>query len=711
MLHKHSEILADRFSVNKKNVFNVLSLIEEGATIPFIARYRKEMSGNMDEMILNDLNDDYEELKELEKRKEFILKSIEEQGKLTPELKHQIENSYDPIFIEDIYLPFKRSNKTKAAVAREKGLEPLAKYIFDQYHSNIEQYAKSFLSENVLSVEDAINGALDIIAEWISENPEVRNIVRYEFENYSVLHARVIKTKTEEAQKYKDYFDYEEKLIKIPSHRLLAVYRAENEKFIRINLKVNEEIILNRLEKLLIKRNSPVFELLKNAINDGFKRLIAPSIENEARTKFKQLADIEAIEVFEKNLKQLLLAAPVGQKRTLAIDPGFRSGCKIVCLSEIGDLLDEKVIFPHPPANNPFDAQYIVSNLIEKYSIDVIAVGNGTAGRETMQWLKSSNIGKKISIYYVNEDGASIYSASKTARDEFPDKDVTVRGAVSIGRRLMDPLAELVKINPRSIGVGQYQYDVDQKLLKEKLDRTVVSSVNAVGVNLNTASEHLLSYISGFGPGIAKNIIKYRSEIGRFNDKKELAKVPRLGDKAFQQSAGFLRIKGGDNYLDDTGIHPESHQIAIKMLKDHNIDFEDIKSNPDKLKTIKLENYISEKAGLPTLNDIIKELEKPGLDPRGEQKEIDFDESITTIEDLKEGMILKGIISNITNFGAFVNIGIKEKGLIHISEMADKFVRDPNSVVTLNQEVTVKVLSVDIERSRVQLSMKSLGNI
>lgn len=711
MIHKHSEILSERYSLNKKKVFNVLSLIEEGATIPFIARYRKEMTGNMDEIILNDLNDEYEELKELEKRKEFIIKSIEEQGKMTPELKHQIENSYDPVFIEDIYLPFKRSNKTRAAVAREKGLEPLAKYIFDQYHSDIERYAKSFLSEKVLTVGEAVNGAMDIVAEWISENPEVRNIVRHEFENYSVLQAKVIKTKTEEAQKYKDYFDYEEKLTKTPSHRLLAVYRAENEKLIKINLNVNEDIILNRVDKLVIKRNSPVYDLMNNAVADSYKRLIAPSIENEVRTKYKQLADIEAIEVFEKNLRQLLLSAPVGQKRTLAIDPGFKSGCKIVCLADNGDLLDEQIIYPHPPVNRSFDAQYIISNLIEKYDIEVIAVGNGTAGRETMQWLKSINTGKKISVYYVNEDGASIYSASKTARDEFPDKDVTVRGAVSIGRRLMDPLAELVKINPRSIGVGQYQYDVDQKLLKEKLDRTVVSAVNAVGVNLNTASEHLLSYISGLGPGIAKNIIKYRSEIGRFSDKKELAKVPRLGDKAFQQSAGFLRIKGGNNYLDNTGIHPESHQIAFKMLKDHNIDFEDIKSNPDKLKIIKLENYVSDKAGLPTLNDIIRELEKPGQDPRGEQKEVDFDDSINTIEDLKEGMILRGIISNITNFGAFVNIGIKEKGLIHISEMADKFVKDPNSVVTLNQEVTVKVLSVDIERSRVQLSMKSLGNI
>ena len=710
MLHKHSEILSHKFSVNKRNVYNVLSLIEEGSTIPFIARYRKEVSGNMDEVLLNEVDEAYGKLKELENRKEFILKSIEEQGKLTPELKQQIENSYDPVFIEDIYLPFKRSNKTKAAVAREKGLEPLAKYIYDQHHSDIDQYAKSFLNENVLTTADAINGALDIIAEWISENPDIRNIVRYEYENYAVLHAKVVKSKSDEAQKYKDYFDYEESLTKIPSHRLLAVCRAENEKFLRVNLALNDEIVLNKIQKLIIKNNSPVFDLMKSAVEDSYKRLISPSIENEARSKFKVIADIEAIEVFEKNLRQLLLAAPVGQKATLAIDPGFRSGCKVVCLADNGDLTDEIVIYPHPPVNKVLDAEYIIRELISKHNVQVIAVGNGTAGRETMQWLKSAGVDKSISIYYVNEDGASIYSASKIARDEFPDKDVTVRGAVSIGRRLMDPLAELVKINPKSIGVGQYQYDVDQKLLKEKLDRTVVSSVNAVGVNLNTASEHLLSYIAGLGPTTAKNIVKYRSKIGKFTTKQELSMVPRLGEKAFQQSAGFLRIKGGNNFLDDTGIHPESHQVAIKILKDHNMDHDEIKANPHKLKTIKLDKYITEKIGLPTLNDIVKELEKPGLDPRGEQKEIDFDETINNIEDLKEGMVIKGIISNITNFGAFVNIGIKEKGLVHISEMADKFIKDPNSIVTLNQEVTVKVLNVDIERSRVQLSMKGMGN-
>ncbi|MGE5354708.1 MAG: Tex family protein [Deltaproteobacteria bacterium] len=710
MLNKYSVLLAEKLSLNTKNVLNVLRLLEDGSTIPFIARYRKELSGNMDETVLNELNDGFKDLTELEKRKEFIIKSIDEQGKLTPELKDQIENSYDPLFIEDLYLPYKRSNKTRAAVAREKGLEPLAKYIYDQYHANISEYAKSFLNENVNDIEEAVSGALDIIAEWISENTDVRNSVRYEFENYGTVRAKVIKNKTEEALKYKDYFDFEEKLTKIPSHRLLAVSRAENEKFIRVNIAVNEELILNKISKLVIKRNSPVHELMQKSVEDSFKRLIEPSIENEIRSKFKHLADIEAIEVFEKNLRQLLLASPVGQKRTLAVDPGFRTGCKIVCLEANGDLIDETVIYPHPPANKQFEAQYIVESLIEKHAIEVIAVGNGTAGRETLSWIKGLKPGVSIPVYIVNEDGASIYSASKIAKEEFPDKDVTVRGAVSIGRRLMDPLAELVKIDPKSIGVGQYQYDVDQRLLREKLDKTVESAVNTVGVNLNTASEHLLAYISGLGTTIAKNIVKFRTKIGSFSSKDQLLDVPRLGQKAFQQSAGFLRIKGGSNLLDNTGIHPESYGIVNEIFNDYNISADDIRLkrfSPDK---ISIENYVNDKFGLPTLKDIIRELEKPGLDPRGEQKEITFDDKIKTIEDLSEGMVLTGIISNITNFGAFVNIGIKEKGLVHISELADKFVKDPNTVVALNQEVQVRVINIDIERARVQLSMKNLGN-
>ena len=708
MLNKFSDIISGKLNINRKNTYNILSLLEEGSTIPFIARYRKEMTGNLDEELIINVFEEFDGLKELEKRKEFILKSIESQGKLTDELKNQIENSYDSTEIEDIYLPFKRSNKTKAAIARENGLEPLAKYIFEQNKSDIQRYASGFINEKVENTESAINGAKDIIAEWISENPNVRNIVRNEFENYSAITTKVLKSDTPEAQKYRDYFEYDEKSNKIPSHRLLALFRAENEKILKLSLNFDDELISNKSGREVIKRNSTTREIVEDSLKDSLKRLIYPSIENELRSKLKEKADLEAIEVFEKNLKQLLLAAPVGQKKILAIDPGFLSGCKVVCLDSNGDLIADNVIYPHPPRNHYIESEDVILNLIEENDIEIIAVGNGTAGRETMQWLKKLEFEKKISIYFVNEDGASIYSVSKTAKDEFPDKDVTVRGAVSIGRRLMDPLAELVKISPKSIGVGQYQYDVDQKLLQEKLDRTVVSAVNSVGVNLNTASEHLLSYISGFGPGLAKNIVKYRSKIGEFKSKQQLIEVPRLGDKAFEQATGFLRIKNGENILDDTGIHPESYEITYKMLKDYNIALNDIKDKKAVLSKIDLKKYVTPEFGLPTLTDIIKELEKPGLDPRGEQKEINFSENITEFSDLKEGMILTGIVTNITNFGAFINIGIKEKGLVHISEMANKFIKDPNTVVKLNQEVKVRIISLDEERKRVQLSMKKV---
>ena len=708
MIHKYSEILSKKMKIDRKRVYNVISLLDEGATIPFIARYRKEMSGNMDEIVLNDIAEQYKKLTELEKRKEFILRSIEEQGKLTPELRQQILNSYDSEYIEDLYLPFKRSNKTRAAVAREKGLEPLAKYIFDQKQSDIERFSAKFISKDVPDNESAISGALDIIAEWISENPEVRNIVRNDFENNAVLKAKVIKAKTEEAQKYKDYFDYRESLTKIPSHRLLAVFRAENEKLIRAGLVVDEEIVVNRIKHIVIQRNSPVFELLETAIHDSYKRLIFPAMENHTRAVFRTKADEEAIGVFEKNLSQLLLSAPVGQKRTLAIDPGFRTGCKFVCLSDNGDLICDDVIFPHPPVNKIIEAEAIILDHIEKYGVEVIAVGNGTAGRETLQWIKALVAGRKVSVYFVNEDGASIYSASNVAREEFPDMDVTVRGAVSIGRRLLDPLAELVKIDPKSIGVGQYQHDVDQKLLRERLDRTVVSAVNTVGVNLNTASSHLLAYVSGLGPATARKIVHYRSENGSFSNKTDILSVSGIGEKAFQQSAGFLRIVEGDNFLDNTGIHPESHHIALKIISDLGTDPDQLRSDSQRLRSVKAENYITEKAGLPTIKDILRELEKPGIDPRGEQKEIEFDQMVNTIEDLKEGMIIDGIVTNITNFGAFVNIGIKEKGLVHISEMADKFIKDPNKVVSLNQQIRVRVTAVDLERSRINLSMKNL---
>lgn len=708
MLDKYAVILSKQLGLGHRQVLNVLKLIEEGASIPFIARYRKEMSDNMDETLLFEIDEQFAKLKELEKRKEFILKSIEEQGKLTPELKKQIEDSYDPVLVEDLYLPFKRSNKTKAAVAREKGLEPLAKYIFDQIKSGIIQYAGSFVNDKVESAEEAIEGALDIIAEWVSENTEIRNFVRKVYEKDSVLHSSVVKDKTEQAIKYKDYFEFQEPLYKMPSHRLLAVFRAENEKLLKVKLVIDDAFVLSKIKRMIIHKNSPGEALLEKAVEDSYKRLIVPSIENETRSIFKDQADLAAIDVFEKNLRQLLLAAPLGQRKTLAIDPGFRTGCKVVCLADNGDLLDEDVIYPHPPSNKAEDAAFIIRELVERYHIEAIAVGNGTAGKETFQWLRTLPLTEKIPVFLVNEDGASIYSASKTAKEEFPDKDVTVRGAVSIGRRLMDPLAELVKIDPKSIGVGQYQYDVNQTLLKEKLDKTVMSAVNSVGINLNTASVHLLSYVSGLGPGLAKNIVKFRSESGRFTDKKQLLKVARVGEKAFEQAAGFLRIKGGMSLLDDTGIHPESYEVAQKMLSDHGFTIEEIRVEPKKLQSIQLNKYINQRIGLPTLKDIIKELEKPGLDPRGEQKEIHFDDRINSIEDLREGMVLKGIVSNITNFGAFINIGIKEKGMVHISEMANRFVKDPNTVVRLNQEITVRVLRVEVERGRVQLSMKDV---
>ncbi len=708
MLNKFAEIISNQLSLSYNRVLNVLKLLEEGATIPFIARYRKEMTGSMDEQNINDIDEKFNMLKDLVKRKEFILKSIEDQGELTEDLKNKIQNSYDPVEIEDLYMPFKRSNKTKAAKAREKGLEPLANYIFEQKNHDISSYANKFLNDKVPTVEDAIQGAKDIIAELISENKDIRDLVRFSFDKYAFLESKVVKTKIEEAQKYKDYFDYSERLNRIPSHRLLAVLRGESEKYLRLKFTLDEEILFDKMQRKIIHRNSPVRKILEETLEDSYDRLIKPGIETEMRAKYKEIADREAIEVFEENLKQLLLAPPVGQKRTLAIDPGFRTGCKVVCLDKNGDLLDEGVIYPHPPHNKSIKAESIIWDFIEKYDIKIIAIGEGTAGRETMNWLQALKLDENIKLFYVNEDGASIYSASKIAREEFPDKDITVRGAVSIGRRLMDPLAELVKIDPKSIGVGQYQHDVNQKLLKDKLDRTVVSAVNTVGVNLNTASEHLLAYVSGLGPVLAKNIVKFRSEKGAFDNRNQLKKVPRLGNKAFEQSAGFLRIRNGKNPLDNTAVHPEHYDIVKKMTSELNVDIDELKGNKDLLEKIDLNKYVTNDTGIPTLKDIIKELEKPGLDPRGEASVFAFDERVKTIDDLENGMILKGKITNITNFGAFVNIGIKENGLVHLSQMADKFVKDPKEIVSLNQEVSVKVLSVDKDRKRVQLSMKGV---
>ncbi len=699
-------LISEELSINKRNVENVINLLDEGSTIPFIARYRKELTGSMNEENIVLIEEKYNSLKELIKRKEFILKSIEEQGSLTDELKNKIVASFDSVEIEDLYLPFKRSKKTKAAKARENGLEPLASYIFEQKNNDIYNFAKRFLNENISSVEEAIHGAKDIIAELISENTIIRDLVRQEFDRHAYLDAKVIKSKKEDAVKYKDYFDFSEKLNRIPSHRFLAIMRGEKEKFLRLKFLVDEDILFNKMERIVIRKYSPVKDLIQDALQDSYNRLIAPAIETEMRAKYKDKADREAIEVFEENLRQLLLAPPVGQKRTLAIDPGFRTGCKIVCLDDTGDLLMESVIFPHPPHNSKIDAEDLVLSMIKKYNIEVIAVGDGTAGRETMDWLESLDLGKSIYLYYVNEDGASIYSASKIAREEFPAKDITVRGAVSIGRRLMDPLAELVKIDPKSLGIGQYQHDVNQKLLKEKLDRTVESAVNQVGINLNTASVHLLAYVSGLGPVLAKNIVAYRSKVGGFKNRKQLKNVPRLGEKAFQQAAGFLRIREADNPLDNTAVHPEHYIIVEKMAVENNVEVENIVENKQLLKNMKLEKYITVDIGLPTLKDIIRELEKPGLDPRGKASVFSFDDRVKSIEDLNEGMMIKGKITNITNFGVFVNIGIKENGLIHISELADKFVSDPKDIVSLNQEVNVRVLNVDLVRKRIQLSLK-----
>ena len=706
LMEIYSSIISRQLSLPPGKVANVLKLFDEGATVPFIARYRKEMTGSMDEETIIAIDEKYAMLKDLIKRKEFILKSIEEQGKLTEELRRQIENTFDPVLLEDLYLPFKRSNKTRAAKAREKGLQPLADFIISQKEGNVYAFARKFTGEKVPGVEDAIQGAKDIVAEYISENKEVRQLVRDSFDRYSFLQAKVIKTKEAEAQKYKDYFDYIERLNRIPSHRLLAVFRAEKEKLLRVKFVLDDDIVLSKIRRIVIKKHSPVFNILRETVEDSYKRLIAPAIETEMRTKYKEKADLVAIEVFAANLRNLLMAPPLGQKRILAIDPGFRTGCKVVCLDQNGDLVADTVIYPHPPLNKDSEAASILKTCIEKYKIEAIAVGNGTAGRETLAWLKGLNLDKDIDIFLVNEDGASIYSASPVAREEFPDKDITVRGAVSIGRRLMDPLAELVKIEPKSIGVGQYQYDVNQKLLKEKLDRVVISVVNTVGINLNTASVHLLSYVSGIGPVLAKNIVKYRSQIKKFSDRMQLKDVPRLGDKAFELAAGFLRIKDGSNPLDNTAVHPMHYDIVKKMADDLNVSITELAGNSAMVDMIDPERYITQTTGLPTLQDILQELKKPGLDPRGKAGTFDFNENIKTIEDIKPGMYVNGIVTNVTNFGAFVDIGIKENALIHISQLSNQYISDPKQIIKVNQQVKAKVLNVDLQSKRIQLSLK-----
>lgn len=688
-------------------VKNTILLLQDGATIPFISRYRKELTGSLDEVQVALIQQELNYFLELEKRKTTILKTIEEQGQLTAELESRIKDTYDANLLEDLYLPFKPKKRTRATMAREKGLEPLAKLMMGQFEWYIEQKAKQFVNEDVAGVEEALAGARDIVAEWISENRRVRDTVRYLFRKGATISSRLVKAKEADAQKYRDYFDWQEPLNRCPSHRYLAMRRAEKEGFLKVSLDIDATQAQHKLEQILLRGNTSCREQMQLAIKDSYKRLVAPSIETEFLQAWKQKADKEAIDVFAENLRQLLLAPPLGQKRVLAVDPGFRTGCKIVCLDETGNLLRNETIYPHPPQKQVRESAQVMEKLVQEFQIEAIAVGNGTAGRETEQFIKYLRFDHEVQVFSVNEDGASVYSASKTGRDEFPDHDVTVRGAVSIGRRLMDPLAELVKIEPKSIGVGQYQHDVDQKLLHENLDTVVELCVNRVGVNLNTASQHLLTYVSGLGPQLAKNIVEYRKDHGSFTTRKALMDVPRMGAKSFEQAAGFLRIPDGTDPLDKTAVHPESYGIVKQMAKRLNAKVSDLIESENLRKQIQLEEYISDKVGLPTLKDILSELEKPGRDPREKVSVLEFDENIKTIEDLKPGMIVPGSITNITKFGAFVNLGIKENGLIHVSQLADKYIDDPAKVVKINQQVKVKVLEVDLVRKRIQLSLKA----
>ncbi len=706
MQSTYSKIISNSLNISERQISKTIDLLKDGATIPFISRYRKEVTGSLDEIAVGAIKLQYEKLLELSKRKETILQTITEQEKLTPELKQRIENCWDSTELEDIYLPYKPKRQTKAEIARKKGLEPLAKIIMAQFEKDIYEKALSFVKGDVKGTEDALQGARDIIAEWINEDESARNSLRNIFTRDAIISSKIIKGKEEEAAKYRDYFDFSEPLKRCSSHRLLAIRRGESEGFLRANISPDDDNCLEMLERKFVKGKNEASEQVVIAVKDSFKRLLKPSIETEFASLSKDKADEQAIKVFAENLKQLLLSPPLGQKRVLGIDPGYRTGCKLVCLDAQGNLLHNETIYPHPPQNEKSKAGMKVTSLVSTYNIEAIAIGNGTASRETEEFIVNLRYDRKVQVFVVSEDGASIYSASKIAREEFPNYDVTVRGAVSIGRRLMDPLAELVKIEPKSIGVGQYQHDVDQSKLKQSLDQTVENCVNQVGVNLNTASKHLLTYVSGLGPALAQNIVDYRTEKGPFKSRKELLKVPRLGEKAFEQSAGFLRIPDSKNPLDNSAVHPESYHIVEKMAKDLNCDISILISDKSLKKQLDLKKYISETIGIPTLEDIIEELDKPGRDPRQIIKVFEFDKSVKTINDLREGMILPGIVSNITNFGCFVDIGIKEKGLVHISEMADRFVSDPTEIVTIHQHIQAKVLSIDLERKRVALSMK-----
>lgn len=703
-----NSLISKTLGISARQIEKTIGLLDEGATIPFISRYRKEVTGALDEVQIGDIKDQYDKLTELEKRKKTILSSIEEQNKLTPELKKRIEASWDSTELEDIYLPFKPKRQTKAEIARKKGLEPLATLLMMQVTQDIKKATISYIKGEVKDAKDALQGARDIIAEWVNEDEQARNTVRNFFARTSVISSKVIKGKEEEGSKYRDYFDFSEPLNRCSSHRLLALRRGETEGFLRVSISPDTEGCMERLTRKFVKGNSDASAQVEEAVTDSFKRLLKPSIETEYANLSKVKADEEAIQVFSENLRQLLLSAPLGQKRVLGVDPGYRTGCKIVCLDAQGNLVHNEAIYPHPPQNEKGKAAAKVAQLVSTYAIDAIAIGNGTASRETEEFITGIRYDKKVQVFVVSENGASIYSASKIAREEFPEYDVTVRGAVSIGRRLMDPLAELVKIDPKSIGVGQYQHDVEQGALKKSLDLTVESCVNLVGVDVNTASKHLLTYISGLGPTLAQNIVTYRAEHGPFASRRELLKVPRMGEKAFEQSAGFLRITNGKNPLDNSAVHPESYSIVEKMAKDLGCTVSDLITNKELKKKLDLGKYVTGNIGLPTLTDIMEELDKPGRDPRQTIKVFEFDPNVKKLEDLKEGMVLPGIVTNITAFGCFVDVGIKENGLVHISEMADRFISDPTQVVSMHQHVKVKVQSVDLVRKRVQLSMKGL---
>jgi len=702
----YASLISRSLSLPEKSIARTLELLDQGATIPFISRYRKEATGGLDEIQIGEIKQLYSKLQELSKRKETILNSIEEQGKLTPELKERIEKTWDSTELEDIYLPYKPKKQTRAEMARKKGLEPLAEILMAQNERDIYGKAERFVNNDVSNAEEALQGARDIIAEWVNENESARNAIRGIFRREAVIASKLVKGKEEEGAKYRDYFDFKEPLSRCSSHRLLAMRRGEAEGFLRVTISPEDEHCMDTLNRRFVKGSTPSSEQVEIAVKDSYKRLLKPTVETEFAALSKEKADEQAIKVFAENLRQLLLAPPLGQKRVLGIDPGYRTGCKIVCLDAQGNLLHNETIYPHPPQKEKYKAITKLVSLVNTYAIEAIAIGNGTAGRETEQFVTNLSYDHEIQVFPVSEDGASIYSASPIAREEFPEYDVTVRGAISIGRRLLDPLAELVKIDPKSIGVGQYQHDVNQSELRKSLDQTVENCVNLVGVNLNTASKHLLTYVSGLGPTLAQNIVTYRAQNGAFQSRKELLKVPRLGEKAFEQAAGFLRIPDAENPLDNSAVHPESYPVVEAMANDLHCSIRDLIREKTIRHTIKLDRYISNKTGMPTLLDIMQELDKPGRDPRAAIQAFEFDPNVKTIDDLREGQTLPGIITNITRFGCFVDIGIKENGLVHISNLADRYVSDPTEVVSIHQHVQVKVLAIDWERKRIQLSLK-----